>query len=152
MELIETKHNILKLIKEAEAQFSGTGKALLDIEDYVAEYLTANGVIVPPVKVGQTVYVITDCSRIIMYHDNDYFTGTGAIECPFEFACNFSECNDENTQVLETCVRFLFCDDYGDWTFELEHINMGYKFDEIGKTVFLSREDAEKALEERKEK
>ena len=52
MELIETKHSILKLIKEAEAQFAGTGKALLDIEDYVAEYLTANGVICPPCKVG----------------------------------------------------------------------------------------------------
>lgn len=46
--LIETKQSVLKLIKEAEAQFAGTGKALLDIEDYVAEYLTANGVIVPP--------------------------------------------------------------------------------------------------------
>ena len=48
MGLIETKQSILKLIREAEEQFAGTGKALLDIEDYVAEYLTANGVIVPP--------------------------------------------------------------------------------------------------------
>ena len=41
---IKTKQELLKLIKEAEEQFSGTGKSLLDIEDYVAEYLTANGV------------------------------------------------------------------------------------------------------------
>ena len=46
----ETKQSILKLIKEAEEQFSGTGKPVLDIEDYVAEYLAENGVIVPPMK------------------------------------------------------------------------------------------------------
>lgn len=37
MTQIQTKQSILKFIKEAEAQFSGTGKSLLDIEDYVAE-------------------------------------------------------------------------------------------------------------------
>lgn len=52
------------------------------------------------------------------------------------------------------------------WDFEVEEIEITkdgiffgtsghfswYSFDEIGKTVFLSREDAEKSLEERKEK
>lgn len=56
MGLIETKQSIIKLIREAEEQFAGTGKALLDIEDYVAEYLTANGVIVPPCKVGDDIW------------------------------------------------------------------------------------------------
>lgn len=56
MGLIETKQSILKLIREAEEQFAGTGKALLDIEDYVAEYLTANGVIVLPCKVGDDIW------------------------------------------------------------------------------------------------
>ena len=58
MTQIQTKQSILKFIKEAEAQFSGTGKSLLDIEDYVAEYITANGVIVPLFKVGDDVWAI----------------------------------------------------------------------------------------------
>lgn len=120
--------------------------------DEMAELIRAKQegrIIVPPVKAGQTVYIITDCSMIFMYHDNDYFTGTGAIECPFEDACNFTECNDENTQVLETAVHFLLCDDDGKWYFNCEHINQGYNFNDIGKSVFLTKEEAEKALAER---
>lgn len=111
----------------------------------IAEHLIENGVIVPPCNVGDVVYVITDCSRIMMYHDNDYLTGTGAIECPFENACKFKECNDENTQVIETCVSYLLCDDDG-WMFGCEHINKCYNFCDIGKTVFLTREEAEQKL------
>lgn len=105
-------------------------------------------IIVPTCKVGDTVYVISDCSRIMMHYDNDYFTGTGAIECPYEDACKFTECNDENTQVLETCVSHLLNDEYDDWTFGCEKINCCYNFSDIGKTVFLTPEEAEKALKE----
>ena len=66
-DLIKTKKSILKLIKEAEATFENTGKPLLDIEDYVAEYLAANGVIVPPCKVGDKVYYVHET-----LWDNDY--------------------------------------------------------------------------------
>lgn len=113
----------------------------------LADYLLANRVIVPPCKVGDTVYVITDCSKIMMSYDNDYLTGTGAIECPYEDACKFTECNDENTQVLETCVSHLLNDEYDGWTFGCEKINCCYNFSAIGKIVFLSREEAERALE-----
>ena len=124
-------------------------KPVSDNTEKIADYLLANGVIVPPCKVGDTVYVITDCSRIIMHCDNDYETGTGAIECPFEDVCKFEECNDINTQALETYVSFLLCDEYDDWTFGCEDINSAFSFSEIGKTVFLTREEAEQALAER---
>lgn len=120
-----------------------------DLYGAIADHLLKNGVIVPPCKVGDTVYVITDCSRIIMHCDNDYETGTGAIECPFVDVCKFEECNDINTQVLETYVSFLLCDEYEDWTFRCEDINSAFSFSEIGKTVFLNREEAENALKER---
>lgn len=45
-ELIKTKMRILQLIEDAVAQFAGTGKTMPEIEDFVAEYLAANGVIV----------------------------------------------------------------------------------------------------------
>lgn len=50
------RERLIKLIKQAEKEFSDTGKPFLDIEKFVAEYLLANGVIVPPCKVGDTVY------------------------------------------------------------------------------------------------
>ena len=114
----------------------------------VADYLLANGVIVPPCKVGDTVYVITDCSQIMMYYDNDYLTGTGAIECPFEDVCNFTDCNDDNTQVLETYVNYMGIEDGSEWYFRCEHINRANDFNEIGKTVFLTKEEAEEKLKE----
>lgn len=117
-------------------------------DDYFADGLLSNGVIAPPCKVGDTVYVITDCSQIIKHFDNDYVTGTGAIECPFEDVCKFEECNDINTQVLETYVTFLLCDECDDWTFRCEDINRAFSFSEIGKTVFLTPEEAEKSLKE----
>ena len=117
--LIETKQSVLKLIKEAEEQFAGTGKALLDIEDYVAEYLTANGVIVPPCKVGDVVWIPSvNSNRVyskpvkeILIHEKDGEIG-----------------------------KYIYCS------------SAYFPFENIGKTVFLSRDEAEKALAERKEK
>ena len=112
----------------------------------LADYLLANGVIVPPCKVGDTVYVITNCENILMHHDNDYFTGTGAIECPFESSCDFEECNDSNLRICETIVRAMSCEEDFGWSFWFQYINPNFAFSEIGKTVFLTKEEAEKAL------
>lgn len=116
--LIETKQSVLKLIKEAEAQFAGTGKALLDIEDYVAEYLTANGVIVPPCKVGDKFY------RVVKRWQGKTVTWERKIDT---FIVSIISYNGEEI-ILENDSE--------------EYIWLSY----IGKTVFLSREDAEKAL------
>ena len=116
----------------------------------IADHLLAEGVIVPPCKVGDTVYVITNCENILMHHDNDYFTGTGAIECPFENSCDFEECDDSNLRIFETRVVTIHCEaDFG-WTFWCEHIHKDFMFSEIGETVFITREEAERALERRK--
>lgn len=90
---------------------------------------------------------ITDL-KIMMYYDNDYLTGTGAIECPFEGVCNFTDCNDDNTQVLETYVNYMGIEDGSKWYFRCEHINRANDFNEIGKTVFLIKEEAETKLKE----
>lgn len=49
---------------------------------------------------------------------------------------------------IETCVSHLLNDEYDDWTFGCEKINCCYNFSDIGKTVFLTPEEAEKALKE----
>lgn len=82
----------------------------------MAEYLTANGVIVPPCKVGQTVYVINSLWV------SEYTVKEIAYDDIFmRFYCS-------NEEYAIECRNFMFFDE------------------RIGKTVFLSREDAEKAL------
>lgn len=112
----------------------------------VADFLIANRVVVLPFNVGERVYVITNCENILMYHDNDYYTGTGAIECPFENSCDFEECDDSNLRIFETMVATIHCEEGYGWTFWCEHIHKDFVFSEIGKTVFLTREEAEQAL------
>ena len=88
----------------------------------IADYLLANGVIVPPCNVGDKVYKITrnkvkECEVI--------FIGISADE---------------------KCSYFNFVENYADGTF---YKSYSMVFDVIGKTVFLTREDAEQALKER---
>lgn len=109
----------------------------------------ADGKIVElPCKVGDTVYVIAKCEEIMMHQDNDYLTGTGAVECPFENDCDFEDCDDENIQILETeCGGFAL--DAGQWFVWFANITRDILVSDFGKTVFLSREAAENALKER---
>lgn len=87
----------------------------------IADHLLANGVIVPPCKVGQTVW----------WADAEY------------------------EELLKGEVVSFFLQKEGLWAYcryngglTYWHLVSNY----FGKTVFLSREDAEKTLEERKEK
>jgi hypothetical protein len=83
----------------------------------VADYLLANGVIVPPCKLGDTVYVVF---------------GNGIIECIVA----------QITIEPHAEIQYSFhC--YGGMTFDMRF---------WGDSVFLSREEAEKALKERSNK
>lgn len=102
-----------------------------------------------PFKVGDIVYAIVKCSEIIMWYDNDYFNGTGAVECPYENQCNFEDCDDAYRQVFETNISCLHLEDKSlkNMEFSLENIMFPRNISSFGKTVFISRNEAEKALE-----
>lgn len=92
---------------------------LLD-NDELADHLLANGVIVPPVKIGQTVYIIGWCGDIEEFVVRDVRLVTNAKgDCSYSFRAVIGEDGD---------IHFM---DYY-----------------IGVTVFLTREQAEKALKE----
>lgn len=78
-----------------------------------ADYMLANGVIVPPCKVGDTVYVCFSRTRVI--------------------ECKVAQIIIEH---IEEIGMSFIC--YGGMRFYMRH---------WGKTVFLTREEAEKALE-----
>ena len=82
--------------------------------EYVADHLLANGVIVPPVKVGLTVYFID--------HDFDVVFKGKLVSYSLDAAHLWFNCHYESG------------------------LNMWHTIERFGKDVFLTREEAEKAL------
>lgn len=93
-----------------------------------ADYLLANGVIVPPCKVGDTVWYLNRYHSIAMYKNAVYEAKVVRVYV-------------ENGNIL--CLSIQIKNEYG--TTEYPRIT------EIGKTVFLTREEAEAALNMRKD-
>ena len=106
----------MELIKSAEKEFSNTGKPILDIEEYVADYLIANNVVVLPCKVGQ-----------VLWFPSEYYNK------PYSIFITKADIYEEET--------IMYSEGGSEWYEE-----------DIGKTVFLSRAEAENVLKERKEK
>ena len=115
------RDRLVEIINEymnLDAMFSGATQKF-------ADYLLANGVIVPPCRVGDTVYVLT--------HDSP----TG-IEKSRVKRMSLGELQDGTTiRIIVPCVY----DDWGNaiWEFYPE---------DFGKKVFLAKAEAEKALAE----
>ena len=131
IELIETGsrlaydkslEEVRRIVKENHHFNSATDRTV-SISEIVADYLLENGVIVPPVKIGQSIWTAEN------FTDNVPREGYITV---IEYDCNSS---------------------YDFWTsFGKIPLSAEFSFEEIGKTVFLTREEAEKALAERSEK
>lgn len=128
--------------------------------EYLADFLLENGVIVPPVKVGDTVYVICNCAEVDKELDGTlwdtatggYGTATGYY-CPFEYECEVEECSDTN-KIFETVVTYIYCNDFSEckkWEMYVENLKPTFLFSDFGKTVFTNGEAAEKVLKEREQ-
>lgn len=135
------RYRLIELIKEAKAiEASGIGCKVSD--EYIADHLLAEGVIVPPCKVGDTVYAISE-SRIE--------------ECRVDEVCIYGNENIVMTEHTcdydcKGCPFSSWGQDYsGEHSCQGEYGTYSFNFDDFGKTVFLTREEAEKALAERKE-
>ncbi len=133
-------------------KLASMGKAISEITEFdgvpinhlreLVEAEKDGRLVVLPCKVGDTVYVISYCENVMMNCDDDYETGTGATECPFECDCPFEDCDDGNKRIFETtCSGFFFGDDRKDVFFD--HINAEFYITDFGKTVFLTRGAAE---------
>ena len=107
-----------------------------DIDEYVADYLLANGVIVPPCKVNDKVYVISE-SRIEEATVIDV-TVSLSIDIMLEITCDYN---------CEGCPFGYWTENYGgDWSCSGEYGTSMVQDKDFGKTVFLTREEAERAL------
>lgn len=102
----------------------------------IADHLIASGVVALPVKVGQTVYVLSKCKCM---------KGKWAIECLARGKDSRMKYIDRvNVYNPKTSGRVVCYKMYAR-PFKVEYLK------EIGKTVFLTKEEGQKALAERKE-
>ena len=99
----------------------------------IADHLLANGAIVPPCKVGDFVwakaYWWMDFADVVVYQ-----------------ITNITITQNKNGKWTKKYRAMRFKDGK---TFDRQ---LNFSFDDIGKTVFLTREEAEKALKEREGK
>ena len=134
IELIETGtrlaydkslEEVRRIVKENHHFNSATDRTV-SISEIVADYLLENGVIVPPVKVGDTVYEIRENGR--------------------------SPISGRRFDRCITTVQMLDCAAIRKSTLYAKEKRYA-KNDSVrlGKTVFLTREEAEKAVKESEE-
>ncbi len=119
---------LVNLLKRADS--NAEMKGITDYDDMIqdcADFLIANGVIAPPCKVGDTVYTNIAMQGWYMRKKNR----------PYKAKIVFIGVNN-----VDNFMNVVF-----------ENDNMiQFNFSQIGKTVFLAKEKAEKALKEREVK
>ena len=168
------RDRLIELLEGAEAKaseyikendqmdFIPTLKELLGV---YADHLLAEGVIVLPCSIGQTVYHITTCEGFEHELDGSLYDSFGGLGdatgyyCPCELRDNCPFDNEEDFDcdtlkkkqaVFEDEVKgFMLGDCEWDNVVFLKYSGNVY-FHEFGKTVFLTREEAERALERSK--
>ena len=124
------RDRLIEIVKQVPYGVSVGAKFTQAFSEKIADHLLANGVIVPPCKVGDTIYLPWEWKD----------TSGVAILTVERMSITEAGCSIRTD---------LWSDDEDYWL----AYNCGvFRFDDIGKTVFLAREEAEKALAERSEK
>ena len=112
----------------------------------VADYLLANGVIVPPCKVGDKVSVRALCECVLTTPCYEECRNI----CPFEDDCECEECSSNNERIFDTKVSAIFNNGHG-WEIEFEHLIPQARFSDIGTSFFIGENAHEQAIEKQKE-
>ena len=117
------RNRLIELLSEAHKKFIKSDSVYEF--DFFADHLLANGVIVPPCKVGDTVYYLNTRYAITLKKNTIYIAKVVRIV----------------TTYLGTCLVIHIRDDEGGCC-EIPDIR------DFGKTVFLTKEEAEEKLKE----
>ena len=130
-----------------EEHFSGLEmaklhSALMELKKY-QEADRAGRLVVLPCKVGDTVWAAS--GKIIKCEiDEMYLCDSGGIEFLVSFNCDGANCKRcPFNNWTQDCSGECYCD--------CEYGNGSFKDSDIGKTIFLTREEAEKALKAMKD-
>ncbi len=139
------KDRLIELIRNADNDKNLGWYDLYDLcrgkgcAEYFADYLIANGVIVPPCKVGDTVYVDGDTWSYFPIHYESRFIHSKYFVV------------GEIVSIIKTKKQLLMKIRV-DNSIHTRHTYKRYTVNAIGVTVFLTKEEVEKALKEREGK
>ena len=114
------------------------------------KYLMDNGIVYFPCLPGDKVAVKSLCECVRTIHDNDYFTGTGAVECPFENSCEFEDCDNANERVFVTEVESIYNEGDG-WKVRFVDLCIEADIKDVGTSFFVGENaeaDAERSMRE----
>ena len=141
-----SKERLVELLEEAaeawdeyiEECFKSGNNDEKTYDEFHADYLLKNGVIVPPCKVGDKLYAISD-TRVVECTCYELSTHNELQICA-EFNCDY-DCKGcpFSSWVQEHSGEYSCHGEYGDWFFSES---------DFGKKVFLTREEAEAKLKE----
>lgn len=133
---------------ETEFLYTATYGIKRDRLQEICEAERDGRLVVLPCKVGDIVYYAGSCADVCKYCDDDYVYGTGDITCPFERSCEFEECEDTNVRIFETECSGFWYENGSKFVFLKDLIVADCSVSDFGKTVFLTREEAEAKLKE----
>ena len=111
------RDKLIGLIKSAEKAFP-KDKPVLDIEEFVADFLLANGVIAPPCSMNDTIW----------YIDKDYNVRDAEVSC--------IDIRGTNYHIIAT--RYIYETE--------ETVKLYLFFSDLNKRFWLTKEEAEEAL------
>lgn len=132
------KERLVELIIDAENAILREYPYTTDAHriERVADYLLANSVIIPPCKVGDTVYKCFDCVEYSKCGNCEHFRINEDYDCIYcartESSQKAADCTEIKKIIVATC-------DLYDWLYSGAFNNY----------IFQTREEAEKALAER---
>lgn len=111
------RDRLIELIKQVNFDFSEECVACLEdgykatpmLEEFFADYLLANGIIVPLCKVGDKVAVRACCECVQTIPDSDECRYI----CPFEDDCECEDCDDTNERIFITTIDSIYDNGFG---------------------------------------
>ena len=109
--------------------------------DAIVDRLLAEGVIVPPCKVGDKVAVRALCECVLVNHCFEECRNI----CPFEDDCDCADCADCNERIFDTKVSAIYNNGNG-WYIEFEHLIIQARFSDIGTSFFIGENAHEQAV------
>ena len=122
------RNRLIKLLKQADEYARGVCIDNDEAQEVSADHLLAKGVIVPPFKVGDVVYKVVADKRV---------------KHPYECKVVGLWCSADERYNSAHLARYVdgVC-----------HTTFSVPWMEFGKTIFLSKEEAEEEMERRKNK
>ena len=137
------RDRLIELLMKTDYALDTNGRKASDSAEFIADYLLANGVIVPPCKVGDKVAVRACCECVATIPDNDECRNI----CPFEDDCECDACDNANERIFNTEISSIFNDGFG-WKITFKHLSLiEANFNDIGTSFFVG-ENAEQQAKE----